>query len=604
MKDYDSSANVVSPGQLANAEGASVRSSEHTHAEIAGQHTPDELATALAVMHATLESTTDAILVTDEANYVREFNEKYVKFWGIPPHVMISAHVSELWKYISPQLKDPAGYLARVHEIIASAAPETFDVLELKDGRVFERNSAIQLIKQRNVGRVWSFRDITRRKRAQDALANEKRVLEKIASGAPLATVLNELVRGVEAQSCDGMICTVLVFDEAAQCLRDGAAPSMPAEYNRIIDGIRIGPCVGSCGSAAYKREPVFATDIVTDPHWADYVELAAKFGLGACCSTPVFSSDGVLLGTVAMYYRHSHEPSAHDRELIRMATHLAGIVIERARAVEQLRLAKVAAEQRAQEITYAYDILRTTQETLNAELAGAVDYVMSLLPRPITEERISADWFMTTSVQLGGDGLGYHWIDSDRFAFYLLDVSGHGVKSALLAVSIIDTLRTCGLADTDWNDPGAVLRALNRVYLSQSHYQLYFTIWYGIADLAHGTLRYSGGGHPPAVLRAAGCKNPKLGASGPPVGCFGHANYPTLEVPLLLPTELYLFSDGVFETRRQQETASLDRLVDFLIEPSNRHGPNIDEIRSRTLEHLNGTPPPDDCSVLKVSLR
>ena len=475
--------------------------------------------------------------------------------------------------------------------------------LQLKDGRVFEQNSAIQLIKQRNVGRVWSFRDITQRRRAQDALANEKRVLEKIAAGAPLATVLDVLVRGVEAQSCDGMMCTVLVFDEDAQCLRHGAAPSMPAEYNRIVDGIRIGPRVGSCGSAAYKRERVFATDISTDPHWADYVELASTFGLGACCSTPVFSSEGALLGTVAMYYRNPHEPSERDRELIRMATHLAGIVIERARAVEQLRVAKVAAEQRAQEITQAYDTLRTTQEALNAELAGAVDYVMSLLPRPITEERISADWFMTTSVQLGGDGLGYHWIDSDRFAFYLLDVSGHGVKSALLAVSIIDTLRTCGLADTDWNDPGAVLRALNRVYFSQSHDHLYFTIWYGIADLAHGTLRYAGGGHPPAVLRAAGCKNPRLAASGPPVGCFSHANYPTLEVPLLFPTELYLFSDGVFETRRQHETASLDRLVDFLVGPSNGHGPTIAEIRSRTLEHLNGTPPPDDCSVLKVSL-
>jgi hypothetical protein len=118
---------------------------------------------------------------------------------------------------------------------------ETFDVLELKDGRVFERNSAIQLIKQRNVGRVWSFRDITQRRRAQDALANEKRVLQEIASGAPLATVLDVLVRGVEAQSCDGMMCTVLVFDEAAQCLRHGAAPSMPAEYNRIVDGIGIG---------------------------------------------------------------------------------------------------------------------------------------------------------------------------------------------------------------------------------------------------------------------------------------------------------------------------------------------------------------------------
>ncbi|HXO92724.1 MAG TPA: PAS domain S-box protein, partial [Candidatus Acidoferrum sp.] len=170
---------------------ANIADNDHRAMSGASEHSVTELATALAMMHATLESTTDAILVTDEANYVREFNEKYVKFWGIPPHMMISAHASELWNYISPQLKDPAGYLARVHEIIASAAPETFDVLQLKDGRVFERNSAIQLIKQRNVGRVWSFRDITRRKRAQDALANEKRVLGKIASGAPLATVLD-----------------------------------------------------------------------------------------------------------------------------------------------------------------------------------------------------------------------------------------------------------------------------------------------------------------------------------------------------------------------------------------------------------------------------
>ncbi len=602
MNDQKFSASVVS-GEAAHAESPLGQKLEQVHRGESREQGTDELAAALAMMHATLESTTDAILVTDEANYVREFNEKYVKYWGIPPHMMISAHARELWNYVSPQLNDPAWYLARVQEIIASAALETFDVLQLKDGRVFEQNSAIQLIKQRNVGRVWSFRDITQRKRAQDALGNEKRVLEKIASGAPLATVLDVLVRGVEAQSCDGMMCTVLVFDEAAQCLRHGAAPSMPAEYNRIVDGVHIGPRVGSCGSAAYKREPVFATDIATDPHWAAYVELGAVFGLGACCSTPVFSSEGALLGTVAMYYRKPHRPSEHDRELIRMATHLASIVMERARAVDQLSMAKVAAEQRAQEITQAYDTLRTTQEALNAELAGAVAYVMSLLPRPITDKRLSADWFMTTSAQLGGDGLGYHWIDPERFAFYLLDVSGHGVKSALLAVSIIDTLRTCGLADTDWNDPGAVLRALNRVYFSQSHDHLYFTIWYGIADLAQRTLRYAGGGHPPAVLRATGCKNPKLAASGPPVGCFGNANYPTLEIPLLFPTQLYLFSDGVFETRRQHEAAPLHRLVDFLVGPGNGNGPTIAEIRNRTLEHLNGTPPPDDCSVLKVSL-
>jgi PAS domain S-box-containing protein len=602
MKNYGISASTVSSPQQAHAKGGTVQSRKQLQ-QRPGDDNSSELATSLAMMHATLESTTDAILVTDQANYVREFNEKYIKLWGIPSHMMISARADDSWDHISPQLKDSAGFLARIKEIVASSAPETFDVLELKDGRVFERNSAIQLIKQRNVGRVWSFRDITQRKRAEDALANEKRVLGKIASGASLPTVLDVLVRGVEAQSCDGMMCTVLIFDEEAQCLRHGAAPSLPAEYNRIVDGVRIGPRVGSCGSVAYKREPVFATDIANDPHWADYVQLAANFGLGACCSTPVFSSDGALLGTVAMYYRHPHEPSAHDRELIRMATHLAGIVIERERAVEQLRVSKVAAEQRAREITQAYDSLRTTQEALNAELAGAVDYVLSLLPRPMMEERVAADWFMTTSAQLGGDGLGYHWMDSERFAFYLLDVSGHGVKSALLAVSIIDTLRTCGLANTDWNDPGAVLLALNRVYFSQSRDHLYFTIWYGIADLMHGTLRYAGGGHPPAVLRAAQCKNPTLPATGPPVGCFANATYPTVEMPLASPTDLYLFSDGVFETRRAQDAAPLDRLVDFLLAPRNGQGRTVAEVRNRTLEHLHGIPPPDDCSVLKVSL-
>jgi len=121
--------------------------------------------------------------------------------------------------------------------------------------------------------------------------------------------------------------------------------------------------------------------------------------------------------------------------------------------------------------------------------------------------------------------------------------------------------------------------------------------------DPVAGTLRYASGGHPPAIIRAARYSNPKLPASGPPVGCFANAKYPTVEMPLYFPTELYLFSDGVFETRRHQDEASLDRLVDFLVAPQNGRGRTVAEIRDRTLEHLNGSPPPDDCSVLKVSL-
>src|SRR5262245_40696980 len=114
MKDNTVSADVVPAGQSRQAEDTQ---KPNDSSGLSGEQGADELAGALAIMHAALESTTDAILVVDEANYVSEFNEKYVKFWGIPPHMMISAHASELWNYTSPQLKDPAGYLARIDEI-------------------------------------------------------------------------------------------------------------------------------------------------------------------------------------------------------------------------------------------------------------------------------------------------------------------------------------------------------------------------------------------------------------------------------------------------------------------------------------------------------
>jgi PAS domain S-box-containing protein len=564
MKDHGFSANVVSAGQPAHAEGASVQGAAEAHRSAGGEHNADQLATALAMMHATLESTTDAILVTDEANYVREFNEKYVKFWGIPAHMMISAHASELWNYISPQLKDPAGYLARVHEIIASAAPETFDVLQLKDGRVFERNSAIQLIKQRNVGRVWSFRDITRRKRAQDTLANEKRVLEKIVSGAPLATVLDVLVRGVEAQSCDGMMCTVLVFDDAAQCLRHGAAPSMPEEYNRIVEGIGIGPCVGSCGSAAYKREPVFATDIASDPHWADYVELAAKFGLGACCSTPVFSSDGALLGTVAMYYRNPHQPSEHDRELIRMATYLAGIVIERSRAVEQLRVAKVAAEQRAQEIEERDREIRQKNEQMETDLRMATELQQALMPSTYptfpadaaagaTKLRFCHRYLPATLI--GGDFFHIAPLNEDTAAICICDVMGHGVRAALITAMMRAMIETHA---AEAADPGRLLTQLNSEFtgiLKQTGTLVFVTVLYFVINIKTGTARFARAGHPPPlhVRRSSDeVQTIMMGAdsAGPAIGIIRNAQFKTTEMKLAPGDFLLFYTDGIIEVQ------------------------------------------------------
>jgi PAS domain S-box-containing protein len=169
------------------------------------------------------------------------------------------------------------------------------------------------------------------------ALASEKVVLEMIATGSPLPDVLDSIARSAEAQSSDGMLCSVMLLDPSGRHLSHGAAPSLPEAFNQAVDGFAIGPSSGSCGAAAQGQCPVHATDIATDPRWADHRQLALDHGLGACCSTPIIGAHGRVLGTVAAYYRQAHAPSPHDLELVRTATHLAGIVLDKHMVDERL---------------------------------------------------------------------------------------------------------------------------------------------------------------------------------------------------------------------------------------------------------------------------
>ena len=171
-----------------------------------------------------------------------------------------------------------------------------------------------------------------------DALAAEERsLLELAASGTSLAAVLDSLARFIEAQSSDGVLASILLLDRDGVHLQHGAAPSLPIEYTEAIDGTAIGPTVGSCGTAAYLAREVVVSDIRNDPLWKDFAALAGAHGLRACWSTPILSTTGEVLGTFALYRRVPHEPTDQERELVRIATHLAGIAVERARAEEDV---------------------------------------------------------------------------------------------------------------------------------------------------------------------------------------------------------------------------------------------------------------------------
>ena len=173
------------------------------------------------------------------------------------------------------------------------------------------------------------------RKRAEALLAGEKRLLEMIAKGNSLAMILDGLCRLVEELS-KGSLSSILLSDPDGKRLWHGAAPSLPKSYTDAIDGGFIGPAAGSCGTAAYRKEPVIVSDISQDPLWANYRDLALPHGLQACWSTPVLASDGRVLGTFAIYSREPRSPTPQQQNIIDQITDLASIAIERKQAEEE----------------------------------------------------------------------------------------------------------------------------------------------------------------------------------------------------------------------------------------------------------------------------
>ena len=187
------------------------------------------------------------------------------------------------------------------------------------------------------LGGVIVCRDITKTKKEEFFRFDQSRVLEMIAANAPLPDVLTKLVLLMEAQA-DGLLCSILVLTSDGLRVRHGAAPSLPKAYVEAVNDAPIGPRHGSCGTAMYLKKPVVVTDVLTDPLWADYRPLAKICGLRACWSTPIFSPHGDVLGSFAMYRQEQRGPNAEETRLTQIATHIAGIAIERQRAQETLR--------------------------------------------------------------------------------------------------------------------------------------------------------------------------------------------------------------------------------------------------------------------------
>lgn len=158
--------------------------------------------------------------------------------------------------------------------------------------------------------------------------AGQSRVLKMIAANAPLSEILTSLVLLIEAQSPE-MLCSVLLLSDDGNHIVHGAAPHLPPQYVKAVNGAPIGPKHGSCGTAMYRGKPVIVTDIFVDPLWEDYRDLASASGLRACWSTPIMSGRGKVLGSFAMYYSQPRTPTGEEAHLTDVATYIAGLAIE-----------------------------------------------------------------------------------------------------------------------------------------------------------------------------------------------------------------------------------------------------------------------------------
>ena len=301
------------------------------------------------------------------------FNQRYLDFVGL------SAEQTQDWGWtVAVHPEDLNGLAGSWQSIMASGtAGEAEARLRRFDGEyrwfLFRANPLRD--ESGNIVKWFGINaDITERKRAEDLLTGEKRILEMVAKGDPLPQILDGVCRFVEGQA-SGFLASILLVD--GNRLRHGGAPSLPKIYTDAIDGIVIGPSTGSCGTAAFRGEQVIVADIANDPLWTDYREAALPHSLRACWSTPVVSSQGKVIATFAMYYREPRSPSPRDLETIEQITHLAGVAIERKLTQEALQRSEtyLAEAQRLAHIgSWAWN-LRTGSRFWSQETFRIFDY-------------------------------------------------------------------------------------------------------------------------------------------------------------------------------------------------------------------------------------
>lgn len=382
-------------------------------------------------------------------------------------------------------------------------------------------------------------------------LTAQLELLEGVVAGHTLTQALEALLRVVERVSTGGLLASILLVDGSGKHLLHGAAPSLPEDYNAAIDGVEIGPSVGSCGTAAYRRSQVIVEDISTDPLWTDFKELALGAGLRACWSTPIVGVGGRVLGTFAMYYPEPSRPSPSDLALIDVLVRTVAAAIERSRLDEQRE--RELAEERALGLTFQRSLLPDIPSRI-----GGVE----LAARYRTGDPgvlVGGDWFDAIAVD---DGL----------VLVVGDVQGHDVQAAALMGQLRTVVRASAC---EGHAPAGVL-ARTADYLDRLDTELLATVLVVHLDVQARLATAACAGHLPPVVLGSTDEGPALSQveveTGPPLGVGERWEERSTHLPP--DTVLLLYTDGLVETRTWDIDEGIRRLGALLETLSPRVGP------------------------------
>lgn len=321
-----------------------------------------------------LQSPDPSALLDVDSGLLIDANEKVEDFTGLAREQLLGMTLAELCPPLQPDGQASADLLRPRVARAFKGDSELFNIaVRRADGG--SSPCEVLLIRVPIPGRRLlhvRFVDISRRIRADQLREGQARVLELVARGAPLEDILDNLMLVIEGQS-DGVLCSVLLLDEDGVTVRPASGPSLPPSYMAALNGLQIGPAAGSCGSSMFRNEIVIVPDIETDPLWEPYKALVAPHGLRACWSTPIAPDKEHVLGSFAMYYREVRSPTDADMHLIEVATHLAGIAIDRTRRERELALHREHLEELVAARTGDMTRAMERADQVNRELSSAL---------------------------------------------------------------------------------------------------------------------------------------------------------------------------------------------------------------------------------------